>query len=565
MIRRILFLVSAALFTAILLMTSACSGGSAPAGETDKVTYTIACPTGDWGFPSPYSMYPRGPGYVRMSMLFDTLVWKNETETVPALAKEWELLPDENAYVFRLRNNLLWHDGQKITADDVVFTFKYLKLHPWPWIDSSLFTKLEKLDAFTIKISMKHPFSPFISNVAGTVPILPKHIWEHVRQPGEYRTPLAAVGSGPFRFKDYNKAQGSYLFESFDGYYLGKPVVDRLIFIRAGVEAGPMMMKKGLIDACGLPPEMVESFRQEGFNIETEPPAWVAKLMFNHKDPLLKNPSFRHALAYAVDRNKIVSIIKRGHAVPGNPGMVPPTHNDWYCPEVETYDYDPARSRRLLEQLGFVKRDNGFYFHPDNPDKSLTLNLITSASRDEFGRLAEMLKSQLALVGIEVAVTSLESKTLDNRVKNWNFQLALSGHGGLGGDPIFLNRMITHSGFNSSRFYSNPELMSLLEVQTTFSSIQKRREILFKIQQIIARELPALCLYYPNWYWGHNGRIDFYYTKGGIASGIPLPLNKLAFIGGTAAGTATTEPSEDIVRKDARHRGDGGNGQVDID
>ena len=67
---------------------------------------TIADSTGDWGYPSPYGHYSRGPGYIRMSLIFDTLIWKDQNGFVPALAETWEYLSDEKAYVFHLRKGI---------------------------------------------------------------------------------------------------------------------------------------------------------------------------------------------------------------------------------------------------------------------------------------------------------------------------------------------------------------------------------------------------------------------------------------------------------------------------
>ena len=96
-----------------LLLLVFCSG-SASADETVDVL-TIADATGDWGFPSPYGHYSRGPGYIRMSLIFDTLIWKDDRGFVPALAESWEYLADENAYVFHLREGVTWNDGQPFT------------------------------------------------------------------------------------------------------------------------------------------------------------------------------------------------------------------------------------------------------------------------------------------------------------------------------------------------------------------------------------------------------------------------------------------------------------------
>ena len=106
---------------------------SLAADETVDVL-TIADPTGDWGFPSPYGHYSRGPGYVRMSLIFDTLVWKDQNGYVPALAESWQM--DGDAYVFKLRKNASWQDGEPFSADDVVFTVNYIKEHSYQWVNS---------------------------------------------------------------------------------------------------------------------------------------------------------------------------------------------------------------------------------------------------------------------------------------------------------------------------------------------------------------------------------------------------------------------------------------------
>ncbi|WP_432765943.1 ABC transporter substrate-binding protein [Methanothrix soehngenii] len=112
--------------------------------------FTIADPTGDWGFPSPYGHYPRGPGYIRMSLIFDTLVWKDQNGYVPALAESWQL--EDDAYVFDLRKNATWQDGEPFTANDVVFTIDYTKEHPYPLVSPKLVKSAEALDDYTVKL-----------------------------------------------------------------------------------------------------------------------------------------------------------------------------------------------------------------------------------------------------------------------------------------------------------------------------------------------------------------------------------------------------------------------------
>ena len=156
---------------------------SCTAGAPEISSYTIADSAGDWGYPSPYLYYARGPGYTRMSFIFETLVWKDASGFIPQLAKEWEYVAEENAYIFKLRSDVTWHDGEKFTAEDVVFTIDYVKAHPNPFvtlIGPSGVTRAEAIGDYIVKLYLEQTYAPFLNDVAGTLPIIPKHIWEGV-------------------------------------------------------------------------------------------------------------------------------------------------------------------------------------------------------------------------------------------------------------------------------------------------------------------------------------------------------------------------------------------------
>lgn len=184
----------------------------------------IADSRGDWGFPNPYRHYPRGPGYIRMSWVFDTLIWKDQRGFIPALAESWAYDAGNQAFVFNLNPGARWHDGQALTSDDVVFTIDYFKRHPYSWISVDDIDRAVAEDPHRVKIYLSRPYSPFLSDIGGTMPILPKHIWEGVERPEAYNDPRAFIGSGPYLFRDFNKAKGTYLFEAFKGYYQGPPL-----------------------------------------------------------------------------------------------------------------------------------------------------------------------------------------------------------------------------------------------------------------------------------------------------------------------------------------------------
>ncbi|KKM09604.1 ABC transporter substrate-binding protein [Clostridiales bacterium PH28_bin88] len=512
------------------LALAGCGGPGSGIGNKE-ITYTIADPTGDWGFPSPHAHYSRGPGYIRMSLIFDTLVWKDDQGYVPALAKSWQYLKEENAYLLELQRGVTWHDGKKFTAGDVVFTFQYMQKHPYQWVDTTIVNQAEAIDDHTVKLYLSKPYAPFLTNVLGTLPILPEHIWKGVENPEQFQEKEALVGTGPFQLVDYNKEQGIYLYAANENYYQGKPQVGQLKFIKMGEQVAASALQQQQVNAAQVPPELVGALEKEGFQILEGSHDWVAKLMINHRRDPLAQTEFRQALAYAIDRQALVEICLRGHGLAGSPGLLPPD-NPWYNPAIEPYGYNPARAGEILAGLGYTRQ--GDYYRKDG--RVLELELLirggTAATAGAPGeREGELVKEQLERAGIKVNLRSLEAKTLDSRVGEWQFDLALSGHGGLGGDPQqSLNQSILGQGFNSARYEGSELLNGLLQSQLREMDEDKRRELVAGVQEHYAREMPAIPLYYPTWYWVHDGSVPLYYTTGGVGSGVPVPVNKMAFL-----------------------------------
>ncbi|MDD3520384.1 MAG: ABC transporter substrate-binding protein [Actinomycetota bacterium] len=510
----------------LIIITAALYSGCAASGSVkNQDIIRIGDPTGDWGFPSPYGIYPRGPGYIRMSMIFDTLVWKNrEGDIIPMLAESWSFDKNKNMFAFKLRDDVSWHDGNSFDAADVVFTFQYIKKHPWIWVDSEVIDSVEMTGTYSVNIYLSEKYAPFLNNIAGTLPILAEHIWEKVDDPINYTGKDAVIGTGPFKLKDYNNSEGTYLFEANKDYYLGRVNIENLAFIKVSEETALAMLENNEIDASSIPPDIVSDIENK-FLIEQEPPTWVAKLLINHEsNEILKNKEIRQALVQAINKSQIVQISQRGFAVEGSDGLIPPSNTEWYCGEAAKYDFDCSRSKSLIESLGWSMQEDGYYYKDGD-----IFYLELAVSSGDFERDAQIIKENLKNAGIKVDIITYESKTLDSMVENWNFDIAISGHGGLSGDPESLNRIILGNDFNSVRYFKNKHLINLLNEQIAEMDNAKRKEMLFEIQKIYADELPSITLYYPQWYWAHNDRVKIYYTEGGLATGIPVPINKTAF------------------------------------
>ena len=142
-----------------------------------------------------------------------------------------------------------------------------------------------------------------------------------------------------------------------------------------------------------------------------------------------------------------------------------------------------------------------------------------------------MIKQQLEQAGFKVTLRSLDSKTRDSLVSEWNFDLALNSHGGMGGDPEILSRLIGEGfSFNSARYFENQELNDLLKQEVSEMDPDRRRELVDEIQVVHAQDLPTLPLYYADSYWAHDDMVNMYYTKRGIAMGTPIAQNKQSFV-----------------------------------
>lgn len=481
--------------------------------------YKIADEVGDYGFPTPWTCSQRGPGFFRTSLVFDQLIWFDQNGYNPLLAESWEWADDYKSINFKLRDNVYWHDGEKFTADDVVFSFDYYKEHPYLWVDSGNVNRAEKVNDYEINIILDNTSAIFLRRVAAGLPMIPKHIYENISDPSIVKD--KAIGTGPYKLADYNKEQGTYLYEANENYYLGEPYVKKISYVKMGKQMIPEAVMSGTVNAAGIPGEMIEKCKEKGLTVNSNFHEWNCKLMYNHNEKPFSDREFRQALAYAVDKEKLVEIGQRGFAAVGQPGLFPP-ENPWYCEDTVKYENSLEKSKDLLEGLGYETGDK--YYSKDG--EALGFELITWS---RFSRDAELIKTDLENAGIKVNVKILEKGTVDTKVTERDFDAAISGHG-VPGEPDIIRKVLLSNYNNSALYDKNEHLNDLLLKQTTEMNEEKRKELVDEIQNIYAEELPALTLYYTENYFAHDGQVNLCYVPGGIAIGIPMCENKLAFV-----------------------------------
>lgn len=480
----------------------------------------------DSGYPSPFAFKASGPGgFLRNSFLFDTLTWKDENGIIPWLAKSWQVSDDGLTYTFELEQGVKWHDGQLFTADDVVFSFEYYKKHPFMWTgDVSQIQTVRKLGDYSVEFVLTDKYAPFLSDLIGIMPVIPKHVWEKVEDPIKFRDPSALVGTGPYTLKQYDEKSGQYLYEANANYFKGRVLVKNVGYINAQNKV--LSLQKNEIDAgMTLKYPEVEQMQKEGFDvIKSAPTGSALRVTFNLDHPQLKDKKLRQALAYAINRAEMSRKITGGEPIVGNAGIIPPD-SPWYNSNVKQYAYDPAKAESILDELGYKKNADGVR-------EDLKLNVMVSSTSAEAQVMQEMLKK----VGIVLNVQQVDTATFTTAMGENKYDMAITGHIGLSGDPDYLRLWFIGKASNSyaarGKQFDNAQFLQLAEDQKAEMDSAKRKQIVDEMQNILADELPTLVLYHRPFYYLYKKSLfdGWFNTYGGIADGIPLWDNKAAFI-----------------------------------
>lgn len=473
------------------------------AAKAPQTVDVIRLAGGDWGYPTPWAHYSRGPGGYKMQLIFDSLLERDEKGLIPWLAEEYEVRKGGKEYLFTIRDGVKWQDGKPLTPEDVKFTFEYLLKHPAVW--SKFFQhdieKVEVVGDNQVLITVASPGAHLL-DAFGSARIVPKHIWEKVEKPEEFLGPEAVIGSGPYKLTDYSKEHGTYRLEAYEGFWGPKQRVKVLEFVPVSDEV--LAFENGEIDLAEVTPDLLSRFEKDPqCKISQNPGFWGYRLLFNMGDyPILAEREFRQAVSFALDKKELVDKVERGAAIPGSAGILPPDHV-MYNPKTSQYEHNPEKAAELLAGLGYDSLDADGVRQNDRGEK-LSFSLLVS---DQEVRLAELIKEQLAGAGIEIKVESAASKSRDARVLQYKYQLAINGHGGWGNDPDYLRERFagqSKGGKSPSvtgiKGYNNPELNKLLEKQHLAMEPEVRKKIVGQIQEKLAEEVPEIPLYYTTGY-----------------------------------------------------------------
>ncbi|HUQ62752.1 MAG TPA: ABC transporter substrate-binding protein [Acidimicrobiales bacterium] len=503
------------------------------------------------GYPSPFT-YTAGPGYWRMSLIFDTLLWPDSTgKQLPWLASSYTPSPDGLVHSLDLRD-VRWDDGKPLTARDVVFTYEYYTSQtftpllvgvPPPGID------VRAVSDKTVEFRLDRPDATFVQRVLGTMPIVPEHVWSTISDPMATFDSRVLISTGAYSLESRSEAAGTELYIAKDNYFLGRPFVRRIECTDSVNDDELASLSVGAFDGGGAPAEGVRNealaqFREDpAYGVISQPAGFAFPLFFNLKrGGPLADLRFRRACLHAIDRHDLVDGLLTGNGTVGSEGWLPPS-NPFYEPAVRDYPFDRAEANRLLDEAGYPRKGrDGNRTNADGSPLRYTLNVASTLPL----ALIELTANSLKEVGLDIDLQVLDLVQLFGVKLQESYDLLVTnypGPSGVGpnGDPDML-RGVYHSGapnpFHRATGYVNPEIDRLIDAQVATYDVGERKKLVSRVQKAVAEELPVAMLYYTTFVYAFRKKVfdQWYYTPGGFGPGLPNVYNKHAYITGRKEG-----------------------------
>ena len=412
-------------------------------------------------------------------------------ETVPVLARDYDVAADGLSYTFRLHEGVQFHDGSEFTAEDVKYTFETYS-QPGNTVAGFFegMREVEVVDRYTARVHMDSVNASFLRR-ACEVPIVPAAYHESVGVDG-FRT--APIGTGAFSLSEWRPAEFTEMV-AFPEHFRGAPNLDRL---RLEVVPEPSVRYIALLtgdaDATVWPLavedslELMDDPRFKVIATNWNSPRFIP---LNNDVPQLSDRRVRQAMMFALDRQRILDDLELGLGVVATSHLAP--HNPFYNPNVPLYPFDPERARSLLDEAGFVEGADGIRSR-DGLRLSFT---CTTISGDQARRpMAELSQIFLRTVGVEMQLAEapvasilqgLREGALEASLFNWT-------HGSIV-DPSPIDTLRSDGGNNFTR-YNNPEMDRLIDEGLSAVDPELRRPIYDRTQELYAEDMPALLLHF---------------------------------------------------------------------
>ncbi|MFA5023876.1 MAG: ABC transporter substrate-binding protein [Patescibacteria group bacterium] len=430
------------------------------------------------------------------------------------LADDLIISADGKEYLVTIKNNVKWHNGEKLTVDDVLFTIGLIKDQAYrsPLRSGLSAVGIEKINEQTIKFTLSESYAPFQELL--TFGILPKSIWEGVSPASAGLTDLnlKPIGSGPYKFKSLIKNKDGDLKEYHlilnEDYYGQKPYLKNINF-KFFVDYSEMVkaFNDNQLDGLSYLPfaERAELLSQNSVWFHELVQPQIVSLFFNaNKDKAFASKDVRVAIAQAINKEQIIKDVFSGvYQRADGPIM---TESFAYNEQLKKYDYSPAEAAIVLK----------------NKLATTTLTVIDSGQNNA---VAEKIKWYLEQVGVTVDLKVVATEQASSVVKNRNFEMLLYGES-IGGDPdvyvFWHSSQIGSKGLNLAG-YSNPETDKLLIDARLAINPDERKTKYQKFQELLTADAPVVFLYSPTYTYVQNKNI-----KGFVGTVVVNPADRFS-------------------------------------
>ena len=442
----------------------------------------------------------QGPTQTVAGKIYESLLtYGFDLQPRPSLAKTWQVSEDGLTYTFQLQTGVKWHDGAPFSAADVVFSTKVMLMetHPRARALFSLCESITAPDAATVVFRLKQPFPAFLQSFeVSTTPIMPAHIYEGTdfRANPKNATP---IGTGPFKFDEWEKGSYIHLVAFADYWQKGKPYLKDIYFkvipdaaSRAlAIESGDVLQTQyNDID----PFDVARLAKLPNLEVTKKGYEFAAPLMWielNTRVKPLDDKRFRQALMFAIDRNFIREKIWFGLGrVPTGPIN---SVTKFYDSNVKKYDFDPAKAVALMDEMGLK---------PDAAGVRASLKFLPLPYGETWQRLGEYIKQALGKIGVAITLESTDAAGWGRRESNWDFDMTADflyqyADPAIGVSRTYVSSNI-HKGmmFSNTMGYSNPEVDELFEKAAHEIDPKLRQQLYTKVQQVVVEDVPVLWL-----------------------------------------------------------------------
>jgi len=422
------------------------------------------------------------------------VTWTTDLSVDPALAESWQISDDGTVYTFHLRQGAKFHNGREVVAQDFKFSFERLMDPSQGGINVYLFANvvgadefrngetdhiagIEAVDDHTLRITLKHLSVPFLTSLGSpSAVVVPSKVVEK----GQFgRNP---VGAGPFVFKSW--IGDTITLDAFDGYYAGRPYLDKLVFRRETdyPTAGAAFQAREIDCFWTSPVNYLRWKSDPNFQELRVAELWLRHIGFNNEWGPFQDKRVRQALNYAIDRDTYVRVFLSGVPISATgTGIFPPSYA---IPSegISGYAYNPDKAKQLLADAGYP---NGFTFSVIGDPTSITWGVPA----------IEPLLPYFDAIGVHCKLLPMEYGTVEADVSSGNFQAYVDSHGG---DPIpllFAQRFNSENiGSTNWTRYSNPKVDTLIKQANMTVDRAKRIELLGEINSIVTDDAPWLGL-----------------------------------------------------------------------